>query len=98
MAHSLSLKITLLRFCIVAEYLTPNGVFILKAVYRNTSCVEFDMLIAGLWDQFLTKYSSRRRIEGSDSLSISDPKNFGYKHQSEPVDMNGDGYESSVIV
>lgn len=41
--------------------------FLLKTVYRNARCLEFDELLAGLWDHFLA--SRCRSMEMVDSVS-----------------------------
>ena len=90
-------------YYIVAEYLSYHGMFLLKVVYTNTNCVEFDELLVSLWDYYLKNYSRHsrsRQIERCESDIMEDRGERGYKYQPTAVNVDGDGYAygSSVML
>ncbi|KAF6017242.1 hypothetical protein EB796_024451 [Bugula neritina] len=57
------------------DYLSYDGVFLLKMVYMNSRCSEFDELIAGLWNCFVkNKFSQAEStfhcVQSVDSAQV----------------------------
>lgn len=88
---------------IIEHYLSRDGVFILKLVYKNTASAEFDDLLSNLWQYFLQNRSSLRHRRNNDfqlanrsaadMSSSSDNHKYRYNVTAEaPVDyVDNDG-------
>lgn len=90
------------------QYLSIDGLFLLKLIHRNTTCVEFDEMLAELWEYYThmrCNIPARTMTQSvAEVVSSSDNTHHKYKYnnlmqeQINYVDVDVDEADCSVVL